>query len=72
MAGHQNAFCNDQPIDIGRAFNNMISNNSNLIGIIRKKILNISYRPVVLYISTKSCDIISNGIKVIERTRFLY
>ena len=70
MAGHQNAFCNDQPIDIDRAFNNMISDNSNLIGIIKKKILNISYRPVVLYISTKFCDIISNGIKVIERTRF--
>ena len=26
----------------------------------------------MLYISTKFCDIISNGIKVIERTRFLY
>ena len=26
----------------------------------------------MLYISTKLCDIISNGIKVIERTRFLY
>ena len=25
-----------------------------------------------LYISTKFCEIISNGIKVIERTRFLY
>ena len=24
----------------------------------------------MLYISTKFCDIISNGIKVIERTRF--
>ena len=26
----------------------------------------------MLYISAKFCDIISNGIKVIERTRFLY
>ena len=26
----------------------------------------------MLYISTKFCDIISNGIKVIERTQFLY
>ena len=26
----------------------------------------------MLYISTKFCEIISNGIKVIERTRFLY
>ena len=26
----------------------------------------------MFYISTKFCDIISNGIKVIERTRFLY
>ena len=29
-------------------------------------------RLVMLYISTKFCDIISNGIKVIERTQFLY
>ena len=29
-------------------------------------------RLVMLYISTKFCEIISNGIKVIERTRFLY
>ena len=28
-------------------------------------------RLVMLYISTKFCEIISNGIKVIERTRFL-
>ena len=27
---------------------------------------------VMLYISTKFCDIISNSIKVIEWTRFLY
>ena len=26
----------------------------------------------MLYISTKFCEIISNGIKVTERTRFLY
>ena len=26
----------------------------------------------MLYISTMFCEIISNGIKVIERTRFLY
>ena len=29
-------------------------------------------RLVMLYFSTKFCDIISNGIKVIERTQFLY
>ena len=29
-------------------------------------------RLVMLYISIKFCEIISNGIKVIERTRFLY
>ena len=29
-------------------------------------------RLVMLYISNMFCDIISNGIKVIERTRFLY
>ena len=29
-------------------------------------------RLVMLYISTKFCEIISNGIKVIEWTRFLY
>ena len=28
-------------------------------------------RQVMLYISIKFCEIISNGIKVIERTRFL-
>ena len=31
-----------------------------------------AHRLVMLYISTKYCEIISNGIKVIERTRFLY
>ena len=29
-------------------------------------------RQVMLYISIKFCEIISNGIKVIERTQFLY
>ena len=29
-------------------------------------------RLVMLYISTKFCEIIMNGIKVIERIRFLY
>ena len=29
-------------------------------------------RMIMLYISTKFCEIISNGIKVIEWTRFLY
>ena len=29
-------------------------------------------RLVMLYISIKFCEIISNGIKVIKRTRFLY
>ena len=29
-------------------------------------------RQVMLYISTECCEIISNDIKVIERTRFLY
>ena len=29
-------------------------------------------RLVILYISTKFCDTISNGIKVIQRTRFLH
>ena len=31
-----------------------------------------AHRLVMLYISTTFCEIISNGIKVIERTRFLY
>ena len=31
-----------------------------------------AYRLVMLYISTKFHEIILNGIKVIERTRFLY
>ena len=31
-----------------------------------------AHRLVMFYISTKFCEIISNGIKVIERTRFLY
>ena len=35
-------------------------------------VVNLCTSSVMLYISTKFCDIISNGIKVIERTRFLY
>ena len=31
-----------------------------------------AHRLVMLYISTKFCEIISNGIKVMEQTRFLY
>ena len=31
-------------------------------------VVNLSRRLVMLYISTKFCEIISNGIKVIERT----
>ena len=31
-----------------------------------------AHRLVMLYISTKFCEIISNPIKVIERTQFLY
>ena len=31
-----------------------------------------AHRLVMLYISTKFCEIISNGIKVKEQTRFLY
>ena len=31
-----------------------------------------AHQLVMLYISTKFCEIISNGIIVIERTRFLY
>ena len=34
-------------------------------------VLTSAYLLVMLYISTKLCEIISNGIKVIERTRFL-
>ena len=34
-------------------------------------VVNLCTSSVMLYISTKFCDIISNGIKVIERTRFL-
>ena len=37
------------------------------------ELLLISARRLVkLYISTKFCEIILNGIKVIDRTRFLY
>ena len=35
-------------------------------------VVNFCMLSVMLYISTKFCEIISNGIKVIERTRFLY
>ena len=35
-------------------------------------VVNLCMSSVTLYISTKFCDITSNDIKVIERTRFLY
>ena len=35
-------------------------------------VVNLCTSSVMLYISTKFCEIISNGIKVIEWTRFLY
>ena len=35
-------------------------------------LLTSARRLVMLYISTKFCEIISNGMKVIERTLFLY
>ena len=35
-------------------------------------VVNVCTSSVMLYISTKFCEIIWNGIKVIERTRFLY
>ena len=35
-------------------------------------VVNLCTLSVMLYISTKFCEIISNGIKVIEWTRFLY
>ena len=35
-------------------------------------VVNLCMSSVMFYISTKFSDIISNGIKVIERTRFLY
>ena len=46
-------------------------NNSakNVVGV---TVLISAHRLVMLYISTKFCEIISNGIKVIKRTRFLY
>ena len=46
------------------------NNSAKNIGGVR--VLIAARRLVMLYISTKSCEIISNGIKVIERTRFLY
>ena len=35
-------------------------------------VVNVCTSSVMLYISTKFCEIISNRIKVIQRTRFLY
>ena len=35
-------------------------------------VVNLCMSSVMLYISTKFCEIISNGIHVIEWTRFLY
>ena len=35
-------------------------------------VVNVCTSSVMLYISTKFCEIISNHIKVIERIRFLY
>ena len=35
-------------------------------------VVNLCTSSVLLYISSKFCEIISNGIKVIEWTRFLY
>ena len=35
-------------------------------------VVNLCTSSVMLYISTKFCDVISNGIKVIEWTRFIY
>ena len=35
-------------------------------------VVNLCTSSDMLYISTKFCEIISNGIKVIEWTRFLY
>ena len=35
-------------------------------------VVNLCMSSVMLYISTKFCEIISNSIKVIERTRFLH
>ena len=36
------------------------------------RVVNLCMSSVMLYISTKFCEFISNGIKVIERTRYLY
>ena len=36
------------------------------------RVVDHASRLVMLYISTKFCEIISNGIKFIERTRFPY
>ena len=45
------------------------NNSAKTVGVVT--IVNISCRLVMLYISTKFCEIIMNGIKGIERTRFL-
>ena len=39
---------------------------------VERPLLISAHRLVMLYISTKFCEIISNGIKVIELTLFLY
>ena len=39
---------------------------------VEEPLLTSARRMVMLYISTKFCEIISNGIKVIDWTRFLY
>ena len=38
----------------------------------RATVVNLCTSSIMLYISTKFCEIISNGIKVLERTRFPY
>ena len=35
-------------------------------------VVNLIRRLIMIYISSKFCEIILNGIKIIERTRFLY
>ena len=53
----------------GVTFVNLCTSAKNVGGV---TFVNLCTRLVMLYISTKFCDIISNGIKIIERTRFLY
>ena len=45
-------------------------NSANNVGGVN--VVNLCTSSVMLYISTKFCEIISNSIEVIERTRFLY